>query len=112
MWKSLFSACLLSGGAYEAQAFPANFLRHYYDVYCLLQLDEIQTFMKDPAYQERKKQRFRTGDELVIASNPAFILKDADERKRFATEYRKTQALYYQGQAMTFSTAMRPVKAS
>ena len=82
----------------EAQAFPANFLRHYYDVYCLLQLDEIQTFMKDPAYQERKKQRFRTGDELVIASNPAFILKDADERKRFATEYRKTQALYYQGQ--------------
>ncbi|MDE2078232.1 MAG: nucleotidyl transferase AbiEii/AbiGii toxin family protein [Burkholderiales bacterium] len=82
----------------EAQAFPANFLRHYYDVYCLLQLDEIQAFMKDPAYQERKKQRFRTGDELVIASNPAFILKDADERKRFATEYRKTQALYYQGQ--------------
>ncbi len=82
----------------ESQAFPANFLRHYYDVYCLLQLDEIQAFMKDPAYQERKKQRFRTGDELVIASNPAFILKDADERKRFAAEYRRTQALYYQGQ--------------
>ncbi|MCH8180346.1 MAG: nucleotidyl transferase AbiEii/AbiGii toxin family protein [Proteobacteria bacterium] len=81
----------------EAQAFPANFLRHYYDVYCLLQLDEIQSFMNDPAYQERKKQRFRTGDELVIASNPAFIL-NADERKRFAVEYRKTQALYYQGQ--------------
>jgi hypothetical protein len=35
---------------------------------------------------------------LVIASNPAFTLTDADERKRFATEYRKTQALYYQGQ--------------
>ncbi len=82
----------------DAQAFPANFLRHYYDVYCLLQLDEIQAFMKDPAYQERKKQRFRTGDELVIASNPAFTLKDVDERKRFATEYRKTGSLYYQGQ--------------
>jgi hypothetical protein len=82
----------------EAQAFPANFLRHYYDVYCLLQLDEIQSFMNDPAYQERKKQRFRTGDELVIASNPAFTLTDADERKRFATEYRKTHALYYLGQ--------------
>lgn len=82
----------------EAQAFPANFLRHYYDVYCLLQLDEIQAFMKDPVYQKRKKQRFRTGDELVIASNPAFTLTSADERKRFATEYGKTQALYYQGQ--------------
>lgn len=32
----------------EAKAFPANFLRHYYDVYCLLQLDEIQAFMQDP----------------------------------------------------------------
>jgi hypothetical protein len=82
----------------DAQAFPANFLRHYYDVYCLLQLDEIQAFMKDPAYQERKKQRFRTGDELVIASNQAFTLKDVDERKRFAAEYRKTGSLYYQGQ--------------
>lgn len=56
------------------------------------------TAYNDSAYQERKKQRFRMGDELVIASNPAFILKDADQRKRFATEYRKTQALYYQGQ--------------
>jgi hypothetical protein len=82
----------------EAQAFPANFLRHYYDVYCLLQLDEVQAFLKNPAYQERKKQRFRTGDELVIASNLAFTLTNADERQRFATEYRKTQALYYQGQ--------------
>jgi len=35
----------------EAQAFPANFLRHYYDVYCLLQLDEIQAFMKRPGFR-------------------------------------------------------------
>jgi hypothetical protein len=34
----------------------------------------------------------------VIASNLAFTLTNADERQRFASEYRKTQALYYQGQ--------------
>lgn len=82
----------------EAQAFPANFLRHYYDVYCLLGLQEVQDFMHEPAYQARKAQRFRTGDELVIAQNQAFILGDPDQRQRFAQEYRKTAALYYQGQ--------------
>ena len=82
----------------ETQEFPGNFLRHYYDVYCLLGLEEVQAFMREPAYQERKTQRFRTGDELVIANNPAFVLGDAVERERFAREYRKTSALYYQGQ--------------
>ena len=79
-------------------AFPANFLRHYYDVYCLLGLEEVRTFMNTPAYQERKSQRFRTGDEQVIARNPAFLLADAEQRQRFAQEYRRTAALYYQGQ--------------
>lgn len=82
----------------DAQAFPTNFLRHYYDVYCLLGLEEVRAFMKEPAYQERKAQRFRTGDEQVIAKNPAFILEDADVRRRFAMDYRKTLSLYYQGQ--------------
>ncbi len=82
----------------EAQAFPANFLRHYYDVYCLLELQEVQNFMQTTAYHERKKQRFRSGDELVIARNPAFTLSDSGQRELFAREYRKSSALYYQGQ--------------
>lgn len=81
-----------------AEAFPANFLRHYYDVYCLLGLEEVQRFIRTPAYSERKVQRFRTGDELAIVRNPAFVLADAAQREHFAQEYRKTQALYYQGQ--------------
>lgn len=82
----------------EAQRFPGNFLRHYYDVYCLLGLEEVQAFMREPAYQERKAQRFRSGDEQVIARNSAFVLADSTQRGRFALEYRKTEALYYQGQ--------------
>lgn len=82
----------------EAEEFPGNFLRHYYDVYCLLGLEEVQAFMSKPAYQERKAQRFRTGDEQVIARNPAFVLSDPVQGKRFALEYRKTEALYYEGQ--------------
>lgn len=82
----------------EAKEFPANFLRHYYDVYCLLDLQEVQEFIKTPAYQEWKQQRFRSGDELVIAQNPAFTLSDPDQQDLFAKEYRKSASLYYQGQ--------------
>lgn len=78
--------------------FPSNFLRHYYDVYCLLSMDQVQAFMIKPAYQERKIQRFRSGDELVIARNPAFTLANPNERQLFAREFKKTRALYYQGQ--------------
>ena len=54
--------------------------------------------MKEQAYQDRKVQRFRSGDELVIAKNPAFTLKNAEQRNIFAREYKKSSALYYQGQ--------------
>lgn len=79
-------------------AFPANFMRHYYDIYSLLTLSEVQEFIGTPAYEARKIQRFRSGDELVAAKNPAFLLEDPDERARFAKEYQKTAALYYNGQ--------------
>lgn len=79
-------------------SFPGNFLRHYYDVYCLLGLDEVQAFIRQPAYTVRKAQRFRTGDEQCISKNPAFLLEDLDQRRLFETEYRKTRAMYYQGQ--------------
>ena len=79
-------------------AFPANFMRHYYDIYCLLALPEVQEFIGTSAYAARKVQRFRSGDELVAAKNPAFLLEDPNERARFASEYRKTSALYYNGQ--------------
>ncbi len=78
--------------------FPANFLRHYYDIYCLLGLDEIQNFMRQPAYMVRKAQRFRTGDEQVIAKNPAFLFTDAELLQRFTLEFQRTSSLYYQEQ--------------
>ncbi len=81
-----------------SKAFPGNFLRHYYDVYCLLELDEVQAFCGRLEYQERKKIRFRSGDELMIARNAAFRLEDKQQREEFESEFLKTSALYYQGQ--------------
>lgn len=95
----------------EALDFPTNFLRHYYDVYCLLSMEEVHAFMNGPEYQNRKIQRFRSGDELVIAKNPAFTLENPGERQLFAREFKKTQALYYQGQP-NFEDILNRIQAS
>ncbi|MCE2690229.1 MAG: nucleotidyl transferase AbiEii/AbiGii toxin family protein [Rubrivivax sp.] len=85
-------------GLPETGRLPPNFLRHYYDVYCLLGLPEVLDFIGTPAYEARKRQRFRAADERVIARNPAFVLADPSRRTTFAAEYARTAALYYQGQ--------------
>ena len=54
--------------------------------------------MKTSTYQQRKKQRFRSADELVIAKNPAFTLENPLQRKLFEREYKKSAALYHDGQ--------------
>jgi hypothetical protein len=54
----------------------SDLLRHYYDVYQLLALTEVQNFIGTPTYEERKRKRFRKGDTLRIAENEAFLLRD------------------------------------
>jgi len=82
----------------EGHGFPGNFLRHYYDVYCLLGDVEVQAFMESPDYACRKAERFPKADEQVIAKNPAFLLENLAQRRQFVVEFRKTAALYHQGQ--------------
>jgi hypothetical protein len=77
---------------------PANFMRHYYDVFCLLDDPDVQAFIGTPAYLAHKEQRFRTGDDSDIARNPAFALDDAGTRAAYARAYTGTRALYYRDQ--------------
>lgn len=78
--------------------FPINFMRHYYDVYCLLDMPDVQKFIGTAEYLAHKKKRFRTGDNLVIAENEAFLLRDKKTREQYAGAYRQTPRLYYAGQ--------------
>lgn len=68
-------------------AFSINFMRLYYDIYSLLALPEVQSYIGAPAYEVRKTQRFRNGGELVGAKNPAFFPEDPDEGSQFARKY-------------------------
>jgi hypothetical protein len=82
----------------ETGAMPQNFLRHYYDIYCLLGDPHVQAFIGSGAYFAHKDARFPAADEKALDRNPAFLLADAATRSLFETAYQSTSGLYYRGQ--------------
>jgi hypothetical protein len=76
---------------------PTNFLRHYYDIHQLLDVEAVQKFIGTPEYLEHKRKRFKSLDPDVAKSG-AFNLEDDNTRKQFEAEYSKTAPLYYRGQ--------------
>ena len=77
---------------------PKNFMRHYYDVYCLLGDEAVQSFIGSDAYRAHKAKRFPNADEPNLTRNAAFLFEDASTRVAYARAYADTQALYYRGQ--------------
>lgn len=81
----------------ESGIFPENFLRHYYDIHCLLANEHVQRFIGTENYEKRKEKRFPTADVRHIADNEAFLLRDLKIRDQYKAEYAKTSGLYYTG---------------
>lgn len=79
----------------ETQEFPANFMRHYYDVYSLLKRAEVQKFIGTDAYKAHKAKRFPGADNPNIAENQAFVLNVPATRETYAKAYAVSSALYY-----------------
>jgi hypothetical protein len=75
--------------------FPVNFMRHYYDVFSLLQRSEVQAFIGTADYWKHKADRFRPDDNHNIAENPAFILRDPETRALYEKAYTSSTSLYY-----------------
>jgi hypothetical protein len=82
----------------EKNAFPVNFMRHYYDVYCLLQTPEVLAFIGTEEYHAHKERRFRSGDNPIIAENEAFLLSHTTTRAEYEKSYLNSRALYYKEQ--------------
>jgi hypothetical protein len=83
------------------EGFPSDFMRHYYDVYCLLGRADVQAFVGTDAYTAHKDDRFRGGDNQNIAENGAFTLSEPETRKLYARAFADSTALYY-GKKPTF----------
>ena len=92
----------------ESGSFPVNFMRHYYDVYCLLQAPAVQAFIGTIAYHDHKQKRFRSADNPVIAENEAFLLSVPETRRLYVQAYEATAALYYHEQP-TFDTILQAI---
>ncbi|MDP1975504.1 MAG: nucleotidyl transferase AbiEii/AbiGii toxin family protein [Alphaproteobacteria bacterium] len=75
--------------------FSENFMRHYYDIYCLLKLPEIHDFILTNEYKDHKKKRFREGDNPIISRNEAFLIQNQTIRSQYEKEYNLSQSLYY-----------------
>jgi Nucleotidyl transferase AbiEii toxin, Type IV TA system len=89
-----------------------NFMRQYYDIYCLLGDAEVQAFIGTPAYLAHQQKRFPAADRAIpMAENPAFLLPDPTIRADFTTRYQATAALYYHGQP-TFESLLERIQAS
>jgi len=82
----------------EREAFPVNFMRHYYDVFCLLDEPIVQEFIGTQEYKLHKDKRFRSGDNPHIAENEAFLLNNKTIYKQYEEAYQNTRALYYKTQ--------------
>jgi hypothetical protein len=79
----------------ENHSDPVEFMRHYYDVYELLQQPEVQQFIGTDAYKAHKQARFRQDDNQNIAENEAFLLSNAETKALYADAYDRSSALYY-----------------
>jgi len=83
-------------GAEGTASLPANFIRHYYDLYQLIQRPDVQAFIGTAEYEDFKKERFKS-DDLRVSNSDALNLSNPEDRKVFEKEYDRSAGLYYQG---------------
>ena len=50
---------------------PTNFLRHYYDIHQLLDVEAVQKFIGTPEYLEHKKKRFKSWTKTSQRAEPS-----------------------------------------
>lgn len=76
-----------------------NYLRQYYDIYCLLADKQIQEFIGSDEFHDHVDRRFPKKDKAIpIWKQDALFLPDTEIRAKLTKRYIQTSALYYKGQ--------------
>lgn len=89
-------------------SFPANFMRHYYDIYRLLEEPLVQEFIGTEAYTQHKEKRFPKADNQILSQNDAFLLDNPETRSTYEKAYTQSKALYYKSQP-SFNLIMKTI---
>lgn len=83
----------------ERDGLSPDFMRHYYDIACLLSDPKVIEFIKTSEYIKHKEYHFSARDKACLLSKQeALRFEDPEIREIFEKEYKKSYSLYYQGQ--------------
>ncbi len=74
---------------------PKNFLRHYYDIYCLLQSERVRHFIKSNDYQNIKATRMTSELGFDLSREEAFLLGNRDARERYKMRFNQIKDFFY-----------------
>ena len=89
-----------------------NFMRQYYDVYCLLGNSDVTEFIGSPEYAKHKSTRIKGADNLMqLNEHPALLLREKEVRESFKKRYLSTSKLYYKGQP-SFEEILERIKSN
>jgi len=83
-------------GATGTASLPVNFIRHYYDLYQLIDRKDVREFIGTSDYEAFKKERFKSLNTKIFESD-ALTLSDSKDRVAFEGAYTRSSGLYYQG---------------
>jgi hypothetical protein len=96
--------------AWHPNPFPANFLRHYYDFYCLLRNGNVQAFIRNEPYKTHNQGRIPKADNQNLSEHEAFLLLDPRVCAAHAEACARTPSLCYQGRP-NFDDLMTAIQA-
>lgn len=82
---------------HDASTLPQNFIRHYYDLYQLIEREDVQNFIATDEYNSFKLEHFGRSDDIVIKNSDAFKFLDPKDRETFDKAYSRSNNLYYTG---------------
>jgi len=91
----------------EQQTMPVNFLRHYYDIYKLLENKRVLDFIGSKEYFNHKTDKFRSQDEINLRKNFAFTIPNMNVKNLYAKEFHFKSALYFGKQPKFFDIMER-----
>jgi hypothetical protein len=78
---------------------PKKFMRHYYDVACLLDNNVVKPFIGSEDYHAHKATRFPQEDfKISLDENEAFLFSDPNTRALCQENYEATSEFYYKSQ--------------
>lgn len=93
----------------ELRLMDKNFMRHYYDIYMLLKLPDVQKFLGTENYLKHKTHKFGPKDEFDLTKNEAFIMSDKSIFNFFSQKHNENEPLHYDGKFPSFQEIMSEI---